>query len=75
MCQIVPVSASQAHLGERDEAPPSPHCFQFQIYHSHAQPTTPAHPGLEKDHPNGMENSHYVYVWGKKVVQTTAHHK
>lgn len=47
-CQILPVSASQAHLRERDEALPSPHCFQFQIHHSHALPAAPAHPGLEK---------------------------
>lgn len=37
-CQILPVSASQAHLRERDETPHSPHCFQFQIYHSHVLP-------------------------------------
>ncbi len=64
-CQNLPVSASQAHLGERDETPPSPHCFQFQIHHSHALPAAPAQPGLQKDHPDGTETSHYVYVWKK----------
>lgn len=47
---------------ERDEAPPSPHCFLFQIHHSHALPTTPAHPGIVMDHPDGTETSYYLYV-------------
>lgn len=51
---------------ERDEAPPSPHRFQFQIHHSRSLPTTPAHSGLEKDHPDGTETSHNVYVLKKK---------